>query len=100
MTLSWASEGPKCLNSQPASWEVVGKFSGARSWSAAGSAGTQGEAASRQEPPARLPEGRSAQRQAPYLAVFHHVVEDRSPAATLVPGPPHQLVRVGLGGPR
>lgn len=50
------------------------------------------------ETPAQ-PERRWAQCQAPYLAVFHLIVEDRRPAATLMPRPPHELVRVSLGGP-
>lgn len=34
-----------------------------------------------------------------YLTMFHHVVEDGCPVATLMSRPPHQLVRVSLGGP-
>ena len=41
--------------------------------------------------------GRWPQYPTSYLAVFHHVVEDRCPAAALMPRPPHQLVRVSLG---
>ena len=32
------------------------------------------------------------QHQMSYLAVFHYVVEDRCPAAALMPRPPHQFV--------
>lgn len=51
--------GSQMPQSQPVSWEVVGKFSGGRSRSAVGIAGTQGEVASRQKPTPSLTEGRS-----------------------------------------
>lgn len=49
------------------------------------------------ETPAQ-PHQEVAQGQVPYLAVFHHIVEDRGPAATLMPRPPHQLIGISLGG--
>lgn len=88
------------FSTQPPSWDVVGsaqeETEGLDQQRRLGvqAAGAQGETETSTQP-----ERRWAQHQAPYLAVFHHIGEDRCPAATLVPRPPHKLVRVGLGSP-
>lgn len=84
-----AAWGPKCPT-QPDFWEE--KEGCAQQWGLLVQAsGAQWEMASRQRPPAQ-PERRWESRQAAYLAVFHHIVQDGCPAATLMPRPPHELV--------